>query len=273
MNLATLTLILTMARAWEQAPPTPPPAAEAGIADNSFLMEEAYNQDFGVVQHINAFTRSGKGEWVYTFTQEWPLPAQRHQVSYTLPLMEGGGETGVGDVALNYRYQALDGSKGGLAVAPRLSLLVPTGSSARGLGAGGAGLQANLAASRTLGTLLVAHSNLGTTWVPRAKNASGERAAAWGWNAGQSVVWLARPNFNALVELVWTRSREVVGPGRTQASDSLLLSPGIRWAYNFASGLQIVPGVAVPIGLGPSRGDRSLLLYLSFEHPFRHARP
>jgi hypothetical protein len=34
-----------------------------------------------------------------------------------------------------------------------------------------------------------------------------------------------------------------------------------------------VPGVAVPIGLGPSHGDRSLLLYLSFEHPFRHARP
>jgi hypothetical protein len=37
----------------------------------------------------------------------------------------------------------------------------------------------------------------------------------------------------------------------------------------FASGLQIAPGVAVPIGVGPSRGERSLFVYLSFEHPFR----
>src|SRR5215831_17813815 len=29
---------------------------EDGIQDNSFLIEEAYNQDYGVVQHINNFT-------------------------------------------------------------------------------------------------------------------------------------------------------------------------------------------------------------------------
>jgi len=36
----------------------------------------------------------------------------------------------------------------------------------------------------------------------------------------------------------------------------------------YASGLQIVPGFAVPLGAGPSRGDRSVFFYLSFEHPF-----
>jgi hypothetical protein len=45
------------------------------------------------------------------------------------------------------------------------------------------------------------------------------------------------------------------------------VSPGIRWAWNFPTGLQVVPGIAVPIGVGPSRGDRALFLYLSFEHP------
>ena len=37
---------------------------------------------------------------------------------------------------------------------------------------------------------------------------------------------------------------------------------------NFDSGLQIVPGVAVPVGVGPSEGEYGVIGYLSFEHPF-----
>ena len=123
-----------------------------------------------------------------------------------------------------------------------------------------------------LGKPAVAHENLGATWIPRAKDDAGDRARSLGFNAGQSVIWLLRPTFNALVELAWTRGQDVVGPGRTARRDTLHLSPGVRWAYNFASGLQIVPGLAVPIGIGPSRGDTGAFLYLSFEHPFRHAK-
>jgi len=36
----------------------------------------------------------------------------------------------------------------------------------------------------------------------------------------------------------------------------------------FKNGLQIVPGVAMPIGIGPSAGETGVFLYLSFEHPF-----
>jgi hypothetical protein len=50
---------------------------------------------------------------------------------------------------------------------------------------------------------------------------------------------------------------------------TLFLNPGVRWAYNFKSGLQIVPGVSFPIGVGPSSGQRSAFFYLSFEHPFK----
>jgi hypothetical protein len=32
--------------------------------------------------------------------------------------------------------------------------------------------------------------------------------------------------------------------------------------------LQIVPGLAIPLGLGPSKGDKGVFVYLSFEHPF-----
>jgi len=116
---------------------------------------------------------------------------------------------------------------------------------------------------------VVTHWNAGGTLTPSAKNAVGDKATAVACNLGASVVWLARPTFNALLEIVWTREEAVTGPGRTAASDGLLVSPGIRWAHNFSSGLQIVPGVAFPIRVGPSAGDAAVLLYLSFEHPFR----
>ena len=74
--------------------------AEAGtpaslpIRDNSFLVEEAYNQESRVVQHIGVWSRfEPGGEHLFSFTQEWPLAKQRHQLSYTLPLesrIEGG---------------------------------------------------------------------------------------------------------------------------------------------------------------------------------------
>lgn len=56
----------------------------AGIQDNSFLIEEAYNQEAGVVQHINNLRRQGR-DWSYTFIQEWPIGSQTHQFSYNIP--------------------------------------------------------------------------------------------------------------------------------------------------------------------------------------------
>jgi hypothetical protein len=118
----------------------------------------------------------------------------------------------------------------------------------------------------------VTHWNLGTTIVPNAKGALGEEANTHGYNLGQSFIWLATPRFNVVLETVWSGSESVVGRGDTQRSHDLLLNPGVRWAYNFKNGLQIVPGVGVPIGVGPSRGQRGLLLYLSFEHPLSIAK-
>jgi hypothetical protein len=43
----------------------------------------------------------------------------------------------------------------------------------------------------------------------------------------------------------------------------------VRFAINRPSGLQIVPGIAYTIGVGPSSGSRAIFLYLSFEHPLR----
>ena len=61
-------------------------APEWKIQDNSFLVEEAYNQDPSVVQHITGVMRDSKHHWTGTFTQEWPMGGIKNQLSYTLPL-------------------------------------------------------------------------------------------------------------------------------------------------------------------------------------------
>src|SRR5258706_7690841 len=243
------------------------------IQDNSFLVEEAYNQEFGVVQHIQTFQRLWQSkDWAYTFTPEWPYdPAPRHQLSYTMPVLFFGSnaQNGIGDIALNYRYQLVGDGKAKIAVAPRATLLLPTGDSRRELGAGGPGVQLMLPASVVFTKHWVTHWNIGTTIVPRAKSPAGAYSATYGYNLGQSIVWLARPRFNLLLETVFNSSESVIASHQTQRSNDVFLNPGARWAYNFKNGLQIVPGVSVPIGFAGSSGERGLFLYLSLEHPDR----
>src|SRR3954468_7686512 len=135
-----------------------------GIQDNSFLMEEAYNQEAGVIQHISFFTRMSEDRsWLYSFTQEWPMTGQKHQFSYTIVGMHSGGfpgsGAGLGDTAINYRYQLVGTGETRLAIAPRLSLLVPSGDSRVGRGYGGTGLQTNTAISYVMVPKVVSHTN------------------------------------------------------------------------------------------------------------------
>ena len=263
------------------APATAQVAGESGqtppIQDNSFLVEEAYNQEDGVIQHISSFQRlANSRDWVYSFTDEWPLRTLKHQLSVTMLAAHSGSYAGVGaswgDSAINYRYQAIGSGKTRVAFAPRLTVLLPTGNSAVGGGIGGYAVQTNLPLSIVVSKKFVTHWNAGATWAPRAKNDVGLHAGVVGANLGQSIVWLAKPRFNALVETVWNSSENVVGPGKTERSHDLFISPGIRGAFNFKSGLQIVPGFAIPVGAGPSSGEKGFIFYLSLEHPFAFAR-
>ena len=245
------------------------PLTALQIQDNSFLLEEAYNQESGVVQHISAFERSDGGDWAYNFTQEWPLGGIRHQLSYTIPLenAEGVG-TGLGDIALNYRYQLAGNPEAQTVVAPRLSLLLPTGNEEEERGAGALGLETNLPVTLVVSEQFVTHLNAGASVTPSAQNALGNEATTTNFNLGASVVWLLRPSFNFLVEALWLSEESVVGDGVTARNETGLLNPGARWAFDLKGDLQIVPGVAYTIGLGPDDDD-ALFLYLSFEHPFK----
>jgi len=239
------------------------------IEDNSFLLEEAYNQEDGVVQHISMFQYYKKSKnWQYTFTQEWPVPNQTHQFSYTIPLLhvtDPATTSGIGDIALNYRYQAVSNEK--IALAPRISVIVPTGDYKKGLGTDSVGFQTNIPLSVALSDKFVTHWNLGATYTPNSKEAGGAKADTTGFNYGASLIYLVSENFNLMLEAAGT-SGDIVQPDSTkQNASTFYINPGVRFAINCKSGLQIVPGFSVPIGVGPSQGEYGGLLYLSFEHP------
>ncbi len=239
------------------------------IQDNSFLVEEAYNQDAGVVQHITTYqVQRGIPGFQASFTQEWPVGSIKNQLSYGIPLSRANSETGVGDLALNYRYQAVGNGDAKLAISPRLSVTLPTGDWKKSRGAGGAGVSAAIPVSYVINPLLVTHFDLGAGIIPSARDAFGDRSRTLNWTTAGRAIVTASNKIQPMLEAVYLRGQAVVGRDRTVRSESVLISPGFRGAFNFRSGLQIVPGIAFPIGVGTSSGQRYAFFYLSFEHPF-----
>lgn len=246
------------------------------LQSNGFLVEGAYLQEEGEVQHTFTFTRARGGEWSSAFAQEWPLWSEKHQLSVSLPVRLAAGETeesrGVGDAEIEYSYALVGSNRTRVTISPSFALLLPTGSVGRELGAGGVGVGARLPLSVMLTKSLQSNTSVGASYTRRARNGEGERAAVKGFEVGQSFVWLARERFNLLVETVWERSERVVGDGLKEHEDELLVSPGVRWAHKFRNGLTLIPGVAVPVGVGPSRGERGVFFYLAIEHSFKKER-
>jgi hypothetical protein len=272
MRAKAFALIIVIAANARAQNAVPDSAKAKPIQDNSFLVEEAYNQEAGVVQHISALNidRTGKS-YEYDFTQEWPVGSITHQLSYTLPLVHSDiapRSTGIGDVLLNYRYQLVGDGNAVVAVSPRFSVALPTGDWKKGVGNGAAGYEALVPMSVVVSDLLVTHWDAGVRYTPSARNAAGDRAGITKYTLAASGILLLMPTLNLMLETIWSREDAVVGNGKVVAGNSWAISPGIRGAFNFQSKLQIVPGIGFPIGVGPSRGSHGVFLYLSFEHPF-----
>jgi len=254
----------------EKAPERP---AE-GIQDNSFLVEEAYNQEPGVVQHIfnivySATRHAGADEdqWSFVFTQEWPVFTQAHQFSYTLPYTfldtEGGSEDGIEDISLNYRYQALMETATMPAFAPRLSLVLPTGDEDKGFGNDTLGYQINLPVSKIVTDRLTLHWNGGATFFPDVDDQD-----LVSYNLGASAIYAMTPDFNFMVEAVANWDEELDDFGGTDREAAVVISPGFRYAFNHPHEAQTVIGLAAPIGLTSAAPDFGVFIYASFEHFF-----
>ncbi len=238
----------------------------AGLQDNSFLIEEAYNQEAGVVQHIMSLRRQN-GAWSFAYTDEWPVRTQTHQFSYTVPYLwlhnDGNGARGFGDVQLNYRFQALTESASLPAFAPRFSVILPTGDEDRGTGMGSYGYQINLPVSKIVSDRVTLHGNAGITSY---FDVHGRQPT--GYNLGGSVVYAVTRDTNFLVEAVGEWTETVNDTFRIEREFAFTLLPGVRHAFNLKEG-QLVLGAGVPIQFTEGRTDVGALLYLSFEHKFR----
>lgn len=247
--------------------------AEPAIEDNSFFIEEAYNQEPGVVQHISTFGVTGpaRRDLFYGFTQEWPFKSQKNQLSYTVPLTRLDGQSvGIGDILLNYRLQ-FGGGDLRWALAPRLSAVLPTGSVNKGLGDGSPGVQINIPLSYKISDQVVSHWNAGGTILPWAQGPSvggkrPKRTLTSGF-LGASIIAPTRLPVQLMLENLVTFDGAILPGGDIDRSTSWILSPGIRAALNLGS-LQVVPGFAIPFTRTSGETVHDYFLYLSFEHPF-----
>lgn len=245
------------------APPAPPAVAPFQIMDNSFLVEEAYNQEPRIFQNIFGFTRQS-GDWQMTFTQEWPAPGMRHQFSYTLAAESVASKTGVGDVFVNYRFQAMEEGPGRPAFAPRASVIVPSGRQSAGAGEGG--LQVNLPFSKQHGDVAF-HWNGGFTWLPR-----GERDDLVSPFLAGSAIYRLRPMLHLMLEsvLAFDAGDTAQGsPGQVERTRSFTLSPGVRGGWNLAENTQLILGAAMPITRVNGDASVGLFGYLSYELPYK----
>jgi DtxR family Mn-dependent transcriptional regulator len=264
---AALLLWVFMGVGAAQSPSAQPSqAAPFEIADNSFLVEEAFNQEAGIFQNIFGAVRAG-GAWAAAFTQEWPVGSQAHQLSYTLAWLDSGDHTGFGDAWINYRYQALVEGPGRPAFSPRISLIVPTGRFERDLGSGSVGLQMNLPFSKQTGDVYW-HWNAGLTWLAAADTGAPDRTEALTSPfLAASGNYRLRPMLHLMLEsaIIWEQSATLDG---TTRETFFTISPGARGGWNIGD-RQLIVGAAIPITWDAEEVDAGGFVYLSYELPFK----
>jgi hypothetical protein len=270
------TVLALLAGARPAASQTATPAQRTGpepfgIADNSFLVEEAFNQEAGIFQNIVNITRVAD-KWGFAFTQEWPVKSQTHQFSYTVTFLDGIDRFGAGDALIHYRYQALTEGPGRPAFSPRASLVLPTGNTTERRGEGSYGLQINLPFSKQFNDTYL-HWNAGFTWLPAAERPD---STANGDDdedllspfVSLSAIYRLRPMFHLMLEQVVLFGESLADVSGTTRDTAYTLSPGFRAGWNVGD-KQIVGGFAVPVTWVDGSSDVGVFLYFSYELPFR----
>ena len=263
-------------------------AGPGHIRDNAFLVEEAFNQEPGDVQHIfNWITLfdwpqgSTTRDFAFLYTMELPLGSQKHQFSFTTQFLTafehpiGGSATqqgDVGDTFFNYRYQLLDNDEF-LWCAPRVTLIVPTADERFGLGTGEVGYQFNLPISR-YGESFDFHFNAGATIVPHASvplisGVASPPQDLHGYNLGASAFWKPETYLHFFVEGLYLWIEEIDDLGGRDGTAQVLLNPGVRYAVCQFDEVEWVIGASLPIGLSEDSPDIGAFVYMSVEHIFR----
>lgn len=264
------------------------------IRDNAIFVEEASNQEPGIVQHIFTWShfwdRAGQArtrDFALAYTMELPVGSQKHQFSFTTQYLTGfedpdfgpaSQQGDVGDTFLNYRYQLL-ANDDFLWCSPRASLILPTGDKRLGSGTGEVGYQFNLPVSR-YGEQFDFHFNAGMTYIPDVSVPVAEVGIfeilspshdLRAYNLGASVFWKPKVDLHFFVEALALWADEIDELGSRVSTTQVFLNPGVRFAI-IQDPVEWVLGVAVPIGLTRDTPDIGVIAYMSIEHPFRKVK-
>ena len=248
-----------------------PALAFAEIEDNSFLLEEAFNQEWGVYQFIQKYQTFNKaGTYDYAFENEIPITDKEFQFSYEIPVAqpEKGRPGYMGDMSLNLRWQPLN--KDGFLLAERFGLIVPTGNAKEDSGNNVYGFEFMQAATLTINEKWMNHWNFGFSVQPNARtNNITKRRTITTATAGSSLIYRMREDFNLMFEALLETAQEVDAAGNKTPATYLTLNPGFRWAWDFEwKETQIVPGVSFPTEVINNTVENGVLVYLSIEPKF-----
>ncbi len=208
------------------------------IEDHNFMLEGGWNRDGTVLQYNTFFFRDA---FAIELAQEWAARSGKHQLGYTLPIFSDA-RAGLGDAMLHYRYQLLGGKDSRIALAPRVSVILPT-RSAR-FGERSSGLQVSFPLSAAITDRLELHTNAGATWYRDRR----EREL----NLAQSVAFSVTDHLALAADAAYTRC------GRAHL---FIVRPGVQFSFDGPGGVGIAPGIAFPT-------DGGVLVYVALEHPF-----
>lgn len=245
---------------------------EDGMDDNSFLMDQGTVQTRGTVEHIFyiiAYPTSPKDAYL-NWIEEWGF-AERHDAGFTIPvtIFEQSGD-GLGDIFLDYRYHLIKEKT--LNIAPRFSLILPTGSVRKNLGYDSVGFQNNWAISLYWNRHFATHWNIGTTLLPYAKelfpDGGSARKFLANFNFGISNAWMVNHHLNLVLEFVSNLGSEINNNRNINLFGQYILNPGISTNVDFKS-ISIIPGVSIPLTWKRDNFQPGIYFYLSLQHPFR----
>lgn len=244
------------------------------LPDDSYLVELANNVEAGHLHTMTSCTsfRKPTKDLMCSVTQETAFGSGKHLVSHTTPIsfLDSNHISGVGDIALTYRYQ-LTGEKDWAVVSPRISLLIPSGKKDKGLGVGSTGVQFNLPVTKRLSESFLGTFNAGVTFFPKYKGedsaGNSVKKSVANYNLGGSLIWVAHKNINPLVEYVENFAGEIGEDSHVQRFNEHILSPGVGLAWEF-KGIKVSPGFAVPINFSHGEKRTGIFFYLAFDHLF-----
>lgn len=141
--------------------------------------------------------------------------------------VDGSRETGIGDTFVSAKYRLLDEAPDLPALLASVTLRLPTGSAHRGLGDEGVDIATVVAASKTLGPVMVT-GNAGYLFATADRDLD---------------LWLLAGSVEHALTPAWTLGIEVVAAlGARGAPDEVVLRGGASWL--------LAPGLTLDAGLG-----------------------